>query len=42
LYYWNGSALNANSWFNNNTGTPKSFVNANQCGDEYKTHKTDT
>ncbi len=35
LYYWNGSALNANSWFNNNTGTPKSFVNANQWGGDF-------
>ncbi|MFZ3214540.1 MAG: carboxypeptidase regulatory-like domain-containing protein [Candidatus Acidiferrales bacterium] len=31
-YYWNGSAMNANSWFNNATGTPRSFVNANQYG----------
>jgi len=35
LYYWNGSALNANSWFNNNTDTPKSFVNANQWGADF-------
>lgn len=31
-WYWNGTALNANSWFNNATGTPRSFVNANQYG----------
>jgi Carboxypeptidase regulatory-like domain len=29
-YFWNGSALNANTWFNNNTATPKPFSNANQ------------
>jgi len=29
-YYWNGSALDANSFFNNATGTPRPFVNANQ------------
>jgi hypothetical protein len=29
-YFWNGSALNANNWFGDNTGTPKPFVNANQ------------
>ena len=33
-WYWNGRALNANSWFNNATGTPRSFVNANQYGGE--------
>ena len=31
-WYWNGRWLNANSWFNNATGTPRSFVNANQYG----------
>jgi hypothetical protein len=31
-YYWNGRALNANSWFNNAGGLPRSFVNANQWG----------
>jgi hypothetical protein len=30
LYWWNGSKLNANSYFNNQTGTPNPFVNANQ------------
>jgi hypothetical protein len=30
VYYWNGSDLNANSWFNHATDTPKSFDNANQ------------
>ncbi len=29
-YYWNGSALDANSFFNNATDTPLPFVNANQ------------
>jgi hypothetical protein len=29
-YWWNGSFLNANDWFNDNTGTPKQFDNANQ------------
>jgi hypothetical protein len=31
-YWWNGRTMNANSWFNNNTATPRSFVNANQWG----------
>lgn len=31
-WYWNGSALNANSWFHNANGTKRSFVNANQYG----------
>jgi len=30
LYWWNGSVLNANSYFNNQSGTPRPFVNANQ------------
>ncbi|MGC2110544.1 MAG: carboxypeptidase regulatory-like domain-containing protein [Candidatus Korobacteraceae bacterium] len=30
IYYWNGSSLNANSWFNNLTQTPKPFANNNQ------------
>ena len=29
-YFWNGSTLNANTWFNDNTVTPKPFDNANQ------------
>ena len=29
-YWWNGSVLNANDWFNNNTGTPKGKANSNQ------------
>ena len=29
-YWWNGRAMNANSWFNKNTGSPRSFDNANQ------------
>lgn len=32
IWYWNGSALNANSFFNNKGGAPKSFVNDNQWG----------
>ena len=31
-WYWNGRTMNANSWFNNATQTPRSFVNANQYG----------
>lgn len=31
-YYWNGRTMNANTWFNNANGTPRSFVNANQYG----------
>ncbi len=30
VYYWNGSALNANDWFNNQAGLPRPFDNANQ------------
>src|SRR3984893_19298088 len=30
LYWWNGRALNANSFFNNQNGAPRPFVNANQ------------
>jgi hypothetical protein len=30
VYYWNGRALNANSWLNNATGTPRPFDNVNQ------------
>ena len=29
-YFWNGRTMNANDWFNNNTGTPRPFSNANQ------------
>ena len=29
-YFWNGSLLNANDWFLNNNGAPRSFDNANQ------------
>ncbi len=29
-YFWNGRVLNANDWFNNNSGTPRGFDNANQ------------
>ncbi len=31
-YFWNGRAMNANSWFNKANGAPRSFVNANQWG----------
>lgn len=31
-WYWNGTKLNANSWFNNANKAPRSFVNANQYG----------
>jgi outer membrane receptor protein involved in Fe transport len=31
-YFWNGRVMNANNWFNNNSGTPRPFVNANQWG----------
>jgi hypothetical protein len=31
-YFWNGSKMNANDWFNNQSGTPKPFSNANQWG----------
>jgi hypothetical protein len=30
LYWWNGRALNSNSWFNNYFGNPRPFSNANQ------------
>lgn len=30
LFFWNGSALNANDWLNNATGTKRPFDNANQ------------
>lgn len=29
-YFWNGRVLNANDYFNNQSGTPRPFVNANQ------------
>jgi hypothetical protein len=29
-YWWNGRAMNANSWFNKNSGSPRSFDNVNQ------------
>jgi hypothetical protein len=31
-YFWNGSAINANNWFNGQSKTPKPFSNANQWG----------
>ena len=30
IYYWNGSAMNANNWFNNQSGDPKPFSNVNE------------
>ncbi len=30
IWYWNGSALNANDWFNNQSGFKRPFSNANQ------------
>jgi hypothetical protein len=30
VYYWNGRAMNANNWFNNESGNPRAFSNANQ------------
>ena len=30
VYWWNGRAMNANNFFNNRTGTPRPFDNANQ------------
>jgi Carboxypeptidase regulatory-like domain/TonB dependent receptor len=29
VYYWNGRAMNANNWFNNQTGDPRPFSNVN-------------
>ena len=29
-YFWNGSSMNANDWFNNNVGAAKPFSNSNQ------------
>src|ERR1700756_5847305 len=30
IYWWNGRTMNANNYFNNQTGTPRAFDNANQ------------
>jgi hypothetical protein len=30
IYWWNGRVMNANNFFNNQTGTPRPFDNANQ------------
>ena len=30
IYYWNGSSMNGNAWFNDATNTPKPFANNNQ------------
>jgi Carboxypeptidase regulatory-like domain len=35
LWYWNGSSLNANSFFNNLRGAAKPFVNDNQWGGDF-------
>jgi hypothetical protein len=32
VYYWANSDLEANDWFNDNTGAPKPYANANQWG----------
>ena len=29
-YWWNGSSMNANDWFNDHSGSPRPFSNANQ------------
>jgi hypothetical protein len=29
-WFWNGRAMNANDWFNNQSGVPRPFANANQ------------
>ena len=34
-YEWNGSSMNANDWFNNQSGTPRPFSNANQWGGSF-------
>lgn len=34
-YFWDGRTMNANSFFNNASGTPRSFVNANQYGGDF-------
>lgn len=31
-WYWNGSKMNANDWYNNNTDTPRPFANSNMWG----------
>jgi hypothetical protein len=30
IYWWNGRAMNANNYFNNQSGTPRPFDNANE------------
>jgi len=30
VYWWNGRSMNANDWFNNQSSTPRPFVNNNQ------------
>ena len=30
IYYWNGRAMNANNWFNNQSGDPRPFSNVNE------------
>ena len=34
-YDWNGSALNANEWFNKAAGNPRPFANSNQWGADF-------
>src|SRR5579864_5154596 len=35
VWDWNGSNLNANDWFNNNSNTPRPFANSNQWGGSF-------
>lgn len=30
IYYWNGRTMNANNWFNNQSGDPRPFSNVNE------------
>jgi Carboxypeptidase regulatory-like domain/TonB dependent receptor len=30
IYYWNGRVMNANNWFNNQSGDPRPFSNVNE------------
>jgi len=34
-YDWNGSAMNANEWFNKSQGNPRPFANSNQWGADF-------
>src|SRR3569833_73419 len=39
LYWWNGRALNSNSWFNNNNNNSRPFSNAKQKAETQGGHK---